>query len=78
MTPLPALKPKELLKVLQRLGWEIIKQKGSHIQLKHLDKPNYRVTIPYHNEDLAPGTINSIIKQMGISKKEFEELLKSF
>lgn len=75
MTNLPVLKPKKLLSILQKAGWEIIRQRGSHIQLKHLNKPSFRVTIPYHNEDLAPGTINSIIKQMGISKKEFEQLL---
>ena len=76
MTNLPALKPKILLSILQKAGWKIIRQKGSHIHLKHPDKAGFRVTIPYHNEDLAPGTINSIIKQMGISRKEFEKLLQ--
>lgn len=75
MTSLPALKPKVLLSILQKAGWRIIRQKGSHVQLKHSDKPGFRVTIPHHNEDLAPGTINSIIKQMGMSRKEFEQLL---
>lgn len=75
MTNLPALKPKELLRILQKAGWEIIRQKGSHIQLKHPNKTGFRVTVPYHNEDLAPGTINSIIKQAGITKTEFEKLL---
>jgi len=75
MTNLPALKPKALISILQKAGWEIIRQKGSHVQLTHPNKTGFRVTIPYHNYDLAPGTINSIIKQMGMSKKEFEELL---
>jgi hypothetical protein len=52
------------------------RQKGSHIQLKHRDKPHYLVTIPYHNKDLATGTLVSIIKQMGLTKEKFEELLK--
>ena len=76
MTNFPALKPKVLLSILQKAGWKIVRQKGSHIQLKHSDKIDFRVTIPFHNEDLAPGTINSIIKQMGFTRKEFEELLK--
>ena len=76
MTNLPALKPKKLLSILQRAGWEIIRQKGSHIQLKHPTKSGFRATIPYHNKDLAPGTINSIIKQIGLTKKAFEELFK--
>ena len=76
MSNFPALKPKTLLSILQKLGWEIKRQKGSHIQLVHKLQPGFRVTIPYHNEDLAPGTINSIIKQMGITKKEFEGFIK--
>ena len=75
MSNLPALKPKALLSILQRLGWKIVRQKGSHVQLKHGSKPGFRVTIPYHNYDLAPGTINSIVKQMGLTKEEFEKLL---
>lgn len=76
MSSLPSLKPKELLAILQKLGWQINRQKGSHIQLKHKDKPKFMVTIPYHNYDLAPGTINSILKQAEITRKEFEEILK--
>ena len=75
MSNLPALKPKALLSILQRLGWKITRQKGSHIQLKYDSKPGLRITIPYHNYDLAPGIINSIIKQMGITKNDFEKLL---
>ena len=75
MSNLPALKPKKLLAILQKSGWFISRQKGSHIQLKHNTKPGFRVTIPFHNEDLAPGTLSSIIRQMGISKQDFENLI---
>ncbi|MBI2995266.1 MAG: type II toxin-antitoxin system HicA family toxin [Candidatus Melainabacteria bacterium] len=75
MTNLRSLKPKELLSILEKAGWKIIRQKGSHIQLKHSNKPGFRVTIPYHNKDLAHGTINSIIKQIGLTRKEFIEIL---
>lgn len=77
MSTFPSLKPKELLSIFLKSGWEIIRQKGSHIQLKHELKPGFRITIPYHNYDLAPGTVNSILKQAGITKKEFEEIWKS-
>ena len=76
MTKLPVLKSKQLLSILQKAGWEIARQKGSHIQLKHIDKLHYLVTIPYHNQDIAIGTLVSIIKQMGLTKEGFEELLK--
>ena len=75
MTRLPVLKPRLLLSILQKAGWEIIRQKGSHVQLKHIDKPHYLVTIPYHNKDLAIRTLVSIIKQTGLTKNEFEKLL---
>ena len=74
MTNLPVLKPKELLSILQKNGWEVARQKGSHIQLKNPNKPNL-VTIPYHNKDLAKGTLFSIIKQLGMTKDDFEKLL---
>ncbi len=47
-------------------GWYQIAQKGSHRQFKHPVKPG-RVTIAGHlNDDLAPGTLNSILKQAGL------------
>ena len=76
MTKLPVLKSKQLLSILKKAGWEIARQKGSHIQLKHTGKPHYLATIPYHNKDIAIGTLISIIKQLGLTKEEFEELLK--
>ena len=76
MTDLPGLKPRQLLSILQKAGWEIVRQKGSHIQLKHPNKPHHLVTIPYHNKDLARGTLFSIIKQIGISKNDFNDMIK--
>jgi predicted RNA binding protein YcfA (HicA-like mRNA interferase family) len=44
-------------------GWVLVKTKGSHRQYKHPDKPG-RITIAGHPaDDLAPGTLNSILKQ---------------
>ncbi|MDO8663225.1 MAG: type II toxin-antitoxin system HicA family toxin [Candidatus Wildermuthbacteria bacterium] len=50
-------------------------QSGSHIQLRHLDNPGLRVTIPFHKKDLSPKTLKSIIKQAGISVEGFLNLL---
>lgn len=75
MTDLPVLKPKQLLSILRKVGWEIVRQKGSHVQLKHTNKPHHLVTIPYHNKDLARGTLFSIIKQLGITKDDFQKLI---
>lgn len=58
---------REIIKVLYKAGWAPVeaRTKGSHIQLKHPTKPG-KVTIPNHKGDLAPGTLNSILKQAGL------------
>ncbi len=77
MSKLPALKPKQVLKVLLRAGFYIHHQRGSHVQLRHPLKTHLRVTIPYHTKfDLPPSVIHSILKQAEISREEFLKLLK--
>jgi len=58
---------RDILKILHKDGWRKVdlRTKGSHIQLKHSTKPG-KVTIPNHKGDLAPGTVNSILKQAGL------------
>ena len=63
-------KPRQIIKVLEKTGFKFIRQKGSH---KLYRKGSNRVTIPYHNRDLKPGTLKSILKQAGITKEELEE-----
>jgi predicted RNA binding protein YcfA (HicA-like mRNA interferase family) len=49
-------------------GWFLVATRGSHRQFKHPTKPG-RVTVPGKlNDDLAPGTLNSILKQAGLKK----------
>ncbi|MBF8303379.1 MAG: hypothetical protein HW396_1660 [Candidatus Dadabacteria bacterium] len=69
--PLPSLKPKEVLRALQRAGFYIHHQTGSHIILKHPSHPSKRVVLPYHNKDLKRGTLQSILKQAGLSLDDF-------
>lgn len=56
---------KEVLRLLRQDGWYEKAQKGSHLQLVH-DFKKGKVTIPMHNGDLNPGTLNSILKQAGL------------
>ena len=57
---------RELLRIIEKDGWFMVAQKGSHRQYKHPAKPG-RVTIAGHpNDDLAPGTLNSILRQAGL------------
>lgn len=57
------MKVRDVIKLLQNDGWVLVRTRGSHRQYKHPKKPG-RVTVagnPSH--DLAPGTLNSILKQ---------------
>lgn len=57
---------REILKILRKDGWYEVDQDGSHLQLKHPTKPG-KVTIPLHSgKDIAPGTLNNILKQAGL------------
>ena len=55
---------KDILKKLQDDGWYEVRQKGSHKQFKHPIKKGL-VTVSYHklSDQIAPGTLNSILKQ---------------
>lgn len=59
---------RELLKILHGDGWIEVRQKGSHIQMRHPDK-NGLVTIPLHSGDIPKGTLNSILKQAHLEKE---------
>lgn len=58
---------REIIKLLYNDGWREVeaRTKGSHIQLKHPAKPG-KVTVANHKGDIAPGTLNSILKQAGL------------
>jgi predicted RNA binding protein YcfA (HicA-like mRNA interferase family) len=72
---LPAVKPKELLRVLTRAGFLVHHTSGSHYILKHPGKPQLRVTLPFHNKDLKRRTLASILNQAGLSTEAFLDLL---
>jgi len=62
------MKIRDVIKMIEADGWYIVAMKGSHRQYKHRSKPG-RVTIAGHfNDDLAPGTLNSIFKQAGLQR----------
>jgi predicted RNA binding protein YcfA (HicA-like mRNA interferase family) len=62
------MKVSEVLRLLHGDGWYLVAARGSHRQYKHSSKLG-RVTVPGKpNDDLAPGTLNSILKQAGFKK----------
>jgi predicted RNA binding protein YcfA (HicA-like mRNA interferase family) len=72
---LPPLKPKQVLRALQRAGFIVHHTSGSHYILKHPDKPNLRVTVAYHGKELKRRTLESIVEQSGLTTEEFLNLL---
>jgi predicted RNA binding protein YcfA (HicA-like mRNA interferase family) len=60
------MKVKEAVKLIENDGWYLVRTRGSHRQYKHPTKAGV-VTIPGKpNDELAPGTLNSILKQAGL------------
>jgi predicted RNA binding protein YcfA (HicA-like mRNA interferase family) len=64
------LKVREVIQLVEADGWFLVATRGSHRQYKHPRKPG-RVTIAGKlPDDVAPGTLNSILKQAGLKEKE--------
>jgi len=60
----------DVIKMIEADGWYLVTMKGDHCQYKHPTKSG-RVTIAgYPHHDLAPDTLNSILKQAQLKKKE--------
>ena len=63
------MKVRAVLRMLKEDGWVEVARRGSHRQLRHPDKTG-RVTVAgKRSDDLAPGTLNSILKQAGLKKE---------
>lgn len=76
----PVVSGERLLKVLVRLGYEVIRQRGSHVRLRKLTVAgDHNITVPMHDE-LAKGTLNDILTQVsiwnGISEDDLIEMIK--
>lgn len=62
------MRVREIIKLIERDGWVIARQKGSHKIFSHPTKKG-TVTIPEHGGDIPIGTLNSILKQAGLKKR---------
>lgn len=71
MTKLPLLTAKEMTKVLKKLGFELVRQEGSHMFFEHSDRRT--TVIPNHGgEEIDRGLLNKIVKHdLGIEREEF-------
>ncbi len=71
MSKLPQIKAKEVARILEKIGFKFVRQKGSH---KIFIKENLAITVPFHTKPLKKGTLFQIIKQTGLSTEEFVDL----
>lgn len=72
MPKLPVLSGAEVVKMLERLGFEQIRQRGSHVVMR---RGNVGTVVPLHKE-LKTGTLAGIIRQTGLTQDEFLETAK--
>jgi len=71
VTKLPVLSGYDLLRLLEKQGFLVVRQKGSHVSLQ---KGEHKTVIPLHDE-LAKGTLLGILKQCGLSKDDLLDIL---
>jgi len=70
---LPAVTPKQLARIAERLGFEFRRQRGSHaIYVRSSDQA--RVVIPMHSGDLKRKTLRGIVADLKISLEEFHRM----
>ena len=74
MSYLPRVSGREVVKALGKIGYEVDRQRSSHIVLRHTAPPHRRLTVPDHDE-IAKGTMRAIIRQAGLTVDEFKRLL---
>jgi len=73
MPKLPSLSSREVCRILEKRGFVVVRQKGSHIILRKR-LPNRGITVPVPNHpEIAKGTLKSIIDQSEIPKSEFQK-----
>ena len=61
-----SMKVRDVIKMLTKEGWFMVRSRGSHRQFKHSKRKGLVTISGKPNDDLAPGTLNSILKQAGL------------
>ena len=62
------MKVRDVIKLIEADGWQLVRQKGSHRQYQNQKKKGLVTVAGHPNDDIAPGTMNSALKQAGLKK----------
>jgi len=73
MPPVPVLRPGEVVKTFGKFGWDVARQRGSHIVMVK-EGHNATLSIPKHST-VARGTLRSLISKAGLTVQEFIDAL---
>jgi predicted RNA binding protein YcfA (HicA-like mRNA interferase family) len=75
MPPVPLARPREVIRAFEKIGWRVVRQKGSHILLS---KTGHMATLSIPDHPLvARGTLRGLIARAGISVEEFIRALEN-
>jgi len=74
MPKLAGITPKKLVKILKELGFKLDHTTGSHF-IFYQPATKRRAVVPVHTKDLPRGTLMSILREAGITKREIEKIL---
>jgi len=74
VSELPVVSGRDTVRALARIGFEVDRQRGSHIILRQSRPPHRRIVVPDHDQ-IAKGTLRAIIRHAGLTVREFLDLL---
>ncbi|WP_083838655.1 type II toxin-antitoxin system HicA family toxin [Methanofollis liminatans] len=75
MTGLPVISGDSAIRSFEKLGYQVVRQRGSHVRLVHPDQSKKPLTIPRH-EVLGKGLLRKLLRDADISPEEFSTLLQ--
>ena len=75
MPKFPVLSGKEIVKALEKAGFEFVKQRGSHLKMRKIDSEGKKTVIIPLKPTIRIGTLKSVLRQAHLNLEEFLKLL---
>ena len=73
---LPVVSARQVIRALEKIGYEVVRQKGSHVRLRDSNDPNHLpVTVPNH-KTIKPGLLHQILRDANLTVEQLVEILK--